>query len=83
MKVTINVDCSPEEARTFFGLPDVVPLQEAVLREVQDRILKNMAAMDVDTLMRVWLPKSIEGFDQIQKAFWSGMSDAMRGDKRS
>ncbi|HVG80985.1 MAG TPA: DUF6489 family protein [Methylomirabilota bacterium] len=84
MKVTVNVDCTPEEARAFFGLPDVAPMQEAIMREVQDRVLKNMAAMDVDTLMRVWLPKSIEGFDQIQKAFWSGMSDAMRGgDKRS
>ncbi len=82
MKVTVNVDCTPEEARSFFGLPDVAPMQEAVLREVQEQILKNMAAMDVETLMRVWLPKSIEGFDQIQKAFWSGMSDAMRGDKR-
>ena len=84
MKVTVNVDCTPEEARAFFGLPDVAPMQEAIMREVQDRVLKNMAAMDVDTLMRVWLPKSIEGFDQIQKAFWSCMSDAMRGgDKRS
>ena len=61
MKVTVNVDCTPEEARAFFGLPDVAPMQEAVLNEVQDRILKNMAAMDVDTLMRVWLPKSSTG----------------------
>ena len=83
MKVTVNVDCTPEEARAFFGLPDVAPMQEAIMREVQDRVLKNMAAMDPDSLMRVWLPKSIEGFDQIQKAFWSGMSDAMRGDRRS
>ena len=79
MKVTVNVDCTPEEARTFFGLPDLAPMQEAILKEVQERILKNMAAMDPESLMRVWLPKSIEGFDQIQKAFWSGMSDAMRG----
>ena len=83
MKVTVNVDCTPEEARAFFGLPDVVPMQEAVLSEIQERILQNMAAMDVVSLMRVWLPKSIEGFDQIQKAFWSGKSDAMRGDMRS
>ena len=23
MKITIDVDCSPEEARAFLGLPDV------------------------------------------------------------
>ena len=45
MKVTINVDCTPEEARTFFGLPDVAPMQEVILNEVRDRILKNLAAM--------------------------------------
>ena len=83
MKVTVNVDCTPEEARAFFGLPDVAPMQEAILKEVQDKVMKNMAAMDVETLMRVWLPKSIEGFDQMQKAFWSGMNDAMRGERRS
>ena len=42
MKVTINVDCTPEEARSFFGLPDVAPMQEVILNEVRDRILKNL-----------------------------------------
>ena len=28
MKVTIEVDCTPVEARTFLGLPDVTPLNE-------------------------------------------------------
>ena len=31
MKVTVNVECTPEEARTFLGLPDVQPMQEAVM----------------------------------------------------
>jgi hypothetical protein len=30
MKVHIDIDCTPEEARTFFGLPDLQPMQEAV-----------------------------------------------------
>jgi hypothetical protein len=29
MKVTVEVDCTPEEGRRFLGLPDVVPMQQA------------------------------------------------------
>ena len=31
MKVTVDIDCTPEEARTFFGLPDVKPMQKAMM----------------------------------------------------
>ena len=30
MKFTINVDCTPEEARAFFGLPDVSAVNEMI-----------------------------------------------------
>jgi uncharacterized protein DUF6489 len=85
MKVNIDIDCTPEEARAFLGLPDVAPMQKVLMKDVQDRLAKAMSAMDIETLMRVWLPASIEGFEQIQKAFWAGMSDVMRGsgEKRS
>ncbi|MES2493043.1 MAG: DUF6489 family protein [Pseudomonadota bacterium] len=29
MKVNVEVDCTPLEARTFLGLPDVTPVNEA------------------------------------------------------
>ena len=31
MKIKIDIDCTPQEARAFFGLPHVEPMQEAVL----------------------------------------------------
>ena len=39
MKVTINVDCKPAEAREFCGLPDLRPLQAAWLLEIEKRML--------------------------------------------
>ena len=36
MKFTINIDCTPEEARAYLGLPDVRPMQEQLLKEMQD-----------------------------------------------
>ena len=35
MKGTAEVDCTPQEARAFLGLPDVTPLNEHVLTEMQ------------------------------------------------
>ncbi len=31
MKFTVNVECSPEEARRFMGLPDVTPINEQLV----------------------------------------------------
>ena len=38
MKISLDFECTPEEARKFFGLPEVQPLQEAVLKEVQEQL---------------------------------------------
>ena len=37
MKVTVNVDCTPEEARAFIGLPNIAPLQERMMKEMEER----------------------------------------------
>ena len=36
MKVTVEVDCTPVEARTFLGLPDVTGLNDALVTEMPD-----------------------------------------------
>lgn len=74
MKVTMNVDCTPEEARTFFGLPDVQPMQEHLLKEMQERLSANLKAMDPDTMIRAWLPATMKGFEQLQDIFTSQLS---------
>ncbi len=80
MKITINIDCTPEEARSFLGLPDVAPLQAAMMDEVEKRMRSNMEAMDPDTLMKTWMPAGIQGFEQLQKMFWSQMGQGTPGD---
>jgi hypothetical protein len=77
MKITVDVDCTPEEARTFFGLPDVRPMQEALMKQLQDRMSASLSAMDPETMMRTWMPAGIQGFEQLQKMFWSQMNAAM------
>ncbi len=38
MKVTIDIDCTPQEARAFMGLPDVAPLNDHIVAEMQKRM---------------------------------------------
>ena len=73
MKVTINIDCTPEEARAFFGLPDLRPMQEALMAEVQKRMEENIRAMNPEQMLKTWLPASLEGLEQMQKMFWAQM----------
>ena len=80
MKITIDIDYTPEEARAFMGLPDVGPLQEAMLAKLQEKLTANLAAMDPDTLLKTWLPAGLQGLDQAQKAFWSQFAAAGRRD---
>jgi len=78
MRITMNVDCTPEEARAFLGLPDVRPMQEQLMREVQERMAANIRAMEPEAMLRTWLPATLKGFEQIQEMFISQMTGAKR-----
>jgi hypothetical protein len=69
MKITMNIDCTPEEARAFLGLPDVQPMQEQLMRDLQERMGKALQAMDPETMMKTWLPATLKGFEQMQELF--------------
>ena len=71
MKITVNVDCTPEEARTFLGLPDVKPMQDAVMADIEARVKATMSAMEPEALIRTWLPAGVQGMENLQKMFWS------------
>ena len=76
MKISLDIDCTPEEARKFFGLPDLQPLQEALLKDVQQRLSANIKAMDAKALIDTWLPATVKGFEQLQQMFVAGMAGA-------
>ena len=70
MKVRIDIDCTPVEARAFFGLPDVGPLQEMMLKQMQDKIEKGLQPEDMEQLMKLWMSGAGAGLEQMQKLFW-------------
>lgn len=70
MKIKIEVDCSPEEMRKFFGLPEVAPMQDRLLAESEDRLRSVINETDVSELIEKWLPVSKPGLEQLF-AMWS------------
>ena len=66
MKVTVEVDCTPEEARRFLGLPDVVPMQQALMEKLQQRMESAVDATTPEALLKAWMPMAP---DQMQQAF--------------
>ena len=80
MKIKLDIECTPEEVREFFGLPRVKPVQEELLKEVQERLRANIKAMDPEAMLKTWLPVTIQGFEQLQEMFLRQMGRA--GEKR-
>lgn len=82
MKVTIDIDCTPEEARTFFGLPNVTPINEALVGQIQDRIENGFDAKDVDQFMQNWIQGATTGMGEWQKTMMSLMQSAATGSSK-
>jgi len=76
MKIHIDIDCTPDEARTLFGLPDVKPMQEALMAQIEAQMKKTLSAMEPEALFSMWLPAGIQGLEQWQKFLWSKLSTA-------
>ena len=68
MKVNVEIDCTPLEARQFFGLPDVQPMQTAVMEKLQQQMMANIEKVSPEALMQSWFtfdPKIAERFQDM------------------
>ena len=73
MKVNFDIECTPQEARQFFGLPNVEPMQDAIMKQLEDQMLENIRSLDPETMLKTWLPATIQGWGEVQKMFWDQM----------
>lgn len=67
MKINVEIDCTPAEARAFLGLPDVTPLNDAMVAEMQKRMQANVAAMQPEELMKTWTSFGLQAQDQFRR----------------
>lgn len=79
MKLNIEIDVTPDEARRVMGLPDVTKLQEKVVAEMEKTMLDAIrTASDPEALLRTWFSWSAQGFEQFQRF----VADAQRGPRK-
>ena len=77
MKVNVEMEMTPEEARRFMGLPDVAPLQQQMMEEMRARMRSAFDAGDPEAMMKAWMPflgsnagSGADTFQKFQKFFW-------------
>jgi len=79
MKINVNVDCTPEEARRFLGLPDLSAVHEAYVEKMKAALAESAGAGPeaLAEMIKAFGPMSAAGM-----AAWRGMFD-QAGGKRS
>jgi len=78
MKVTVDVDLTPEEARRLMGLPDLEPMQQRLLEQLEKQIASNLSYMDPEQLVKSVLPMGAQGLEQFQNMLW-GLAKSATG----
>jgi Family of unknown function (DUF6489) len=84
MKVNIEIDCTPLEARQFIGLPDLAPMQTAVMEKLQEQVMSNIEKVTPEALMQSWFtfdPKVAQRFQDMFVTM-AGLGGAGGNDKK-
>ncbi|ACG79937.1 conserved hypothetical protein [Phenylobacterium zucineum HLK1] len=76
MKMTIEVDCTPEEARRFLGLPDVSALNDHLVQEMGKRIDANIQLLSPEEFMKNWMSVGAGAQEQFRKMMEAGLGAA-------
>ena len=69
MRATIHIECTPAEARACFGLPDVQPMQAAIMDQLQERMVNAMDRFSPEALVNQWLATLPQNVERMQDLF--------------
>lgn len=78
MRLTINIDCTPEEARAFFGMPNVEPMNDMIISEMTRRAKENLDTLaDPERFMTQMMTMGGKGLEQFQNLMGAAMTGGM------
>ena len=63
MKVSVDVDCTPEEARRFLGLPDLTPVHQAYVDKMQKAVSDGISPEMFGDMVKTWGPMNEAGLN--------------------
>ena len=83
MRFKIDIECTPEEARTFFGMPDIAPFNNMIVDEMKTRAKDQMDTLaDPERFVRQWVEMSGKSMDAFQGMMGAAASAATGGAMR-
>jgi hypothetical protein len=74
MKINVDIECTPDEARSFLGLPDLSPIHSLFVDQMKRALSEGITPDMVETMFRSWSPIGDTGM-----AVWKQMIDRMSG----
>jgi hypothetical protein len=72
VKISVDIDCTPEEARRFMGLPDLSPLHDAYIHRMRTALEQGITPDMIEQLMKSWGPMGETGLNM-----WRQLMDNM------
>ncbi len=79
MKVKLEVDCTPAEARAFLGLPDVEAFNQHVVDEMKSRMDAGVAMIAPEELMKSWMSLGGAATEQFRKLMSAAVAAGSAG----
>lgn len=79
MKITVDLDITPEELRKLFGLPDVEAFQRQLMDDIRERMAGGAEGYDPIKLFQPYLSGTLASWDLFQKALVSAAGVAAKG----
>jgi hypothetical protein len=76
MKVTVEMDLTPDEARRMMGLPDLTAMQARLVEEFERRMMAAMEKSAPEEVMKQWFSLGSQGFEQFQRFLWDSARNA-------
>jgi len=72
MKLTIDIECTPEEARRAVGLPDLTPLHEIYLSRMTQAMEGRVQPEAAEAMLKSWMPMGEAGMTMWRQLFDQG-----------
>jgi hypothetical protein len=79
MKFKVEAECTPEEARTFLGLPDLAPLNEHMVEEMKRRVDANISMLNPEDFLKNWMTLGGQTQEQFMRLMTAAASASLRG----
>ena len=77
MKVSVDLDLTPEELRRLFGLPDLTPIQALVVERITRQVEKGMDSNLLAGITRSIITGGVQSWEAYQKLL-SGILSASK-----